>query len=121
MGGFVARPSATTVAFAIQDDGSYLSSEAYTHLFEDWHPQLQGAVFNTAKTFVLDADRREGVAHITCKPPHGVVVQPNKQRSRRCLNDIKQLNAAGEARSPASGVEKRYKSASHGPAPCRKF
>ena len=90
------RPSATTVAFSIQDDGSYLSPESHAHLFEDWHPQLQGAVLKTAKTFVLDADCREGVAHITCKP-HGATVQPNKQRRRRCLNDIKQLNATGEA------------------------
>jgi len=97
VGGFAARPLAATAAFAIQDDGSYLSSEVHAHLFEDWHPQLQGAVLNTAKTFVLDADCREGVAHITCKPPHGAVVQPNKQRRRRCVNDIKQLNAAGEA------------------------
>ena len=79
------------MAFANQEDGSYLSAEAHVHLFEAWHKQLDGAVLKTLKTFVLDTDKDEGKAHITCKPPHGAVVQPNKQRQRRCLNDIKQL------------------------------
>ena len=97
-GGGVASASrlpAATMAFANQEDGSYLSAEAHVHLFEAWHEQLDGAVLKTLKTFVLDTDKDEGKAHITCKPPHGAVVQPNKQRQRRCLNDIKQLNSAG--------------------------
>ena len=89
------RLPAATMAFANQEDGSYLSAEAHVHLFEAWHEQLDGAVLKTLKTFVLDTDKDEGKAHITCKPPHGAVVQPNKQRQRRCLNDIKQLNSAG--------------------------
>jgi hypothetical protein len=93
----MAIASAVLTAFAVQDDGSYQSSEAHAHLFEDWHPQLKGAKLKTADTFVLDTDRREGRAHITCKPRHGATVQPNKQRQRRALNDIKQLNDAGIA------------------------
>jgi hypothetical protein len=84
------------MAFAIQDDGSYVSAETHAHLFEAWHEQLTGVVLKTVDTFVLDHDCREGKAHITCTPPHGAVVQPNKQRRRRCVNDTKQLNDAGQ-------------------------
>jgi hypothetical protein len=50
----MAIASAVLTAFAVQDDGSYKSSEAHAHLFEDWHPQLKGAKLKTADTFVLD-------------------------------------------------------------------
>ena len=93
-----APPSvASTVAFVQQADGSYRCAEAHAHLFSDWHPELAKAPLKVTETFVLDTDRREGVAHITCTPAHGGVVQPNKQRRRRRLNDVKQLNAVGEA------------------------
>lgn len=97
-GGAVAdaqTPSMVSVAFAVQHDGSYRSAEAHVHLFEDWHRQLTGAKLKTVETFVLDKDRHEGHAHITCMPRHGVGAQPNKQRQRHALNDVKQLNDAG--------------------------
>ena len=45
-GGGVASASrlpAATMAFANQEDGSYLSAEAHVHLFEAWHEQSVNA------------------------------------------------------------------------------